>query len=72
MKVSEMPAVHLPPPSSRALSRLSAAVLCLLPLAACSSASGEGDHHPPHDQNVIVVPRGTDVVCPDGTHPPCP
>ncbi|MFT8679938.1 hypothetical protein [Gluconacetobacter sp.] len=46
--------------------------LLLLPLAACSSASGEGDDHPPHGKNVIVVPRGTDVVCPDGTHPPCP
>ncbi|TWB09432.1 hypothetical protein [Gluconacetobacter diazotrophicus] len=67
MKVPDMSAA----PSPRALL---SALLCLgmLPLAACSSASGEGDHHPPHDRNVIVVPRGTDVVCPDGTHPPCP
>ncbi|GAA4484611.1 hypothetical protein [Gluconacetobacter asukensis] len=53
--------------------RLSAALcLILLPLAACSSASGDGDDHPPRDHKVIVVPRGTDVVCPDGNHPPCP
>ncbi|WP_246285783.1 MULTISPECIES: hypothetical protein [Nguyenibacter] len=46
--------------------------LSLLPLAACSSFSGDGDDHPPRAHNVIVVPRGTDVVCPDGTQPPCP
>lgn len=60
-------------PLPRRLPRLPA-ILCLLllPLTACSSASGDGDDHPPHGKNVIVVPRGTDVVCPDGNHPPCP
>ncbi|GBQ30608.1 hypothetical protein ACLRDC_00380 [Gluconacetobacter sacchari] len=59
--------------SKRSPLRLPAALcLILLPLAACSSASGEGDDHPPRDRKVIVVPRGTDVVCPDGSHPPCP
>ncbi|MBB2200943.1 hypothetical protein [Gluconacetobacter tumulisoli] len=47
------------------------ACIAIVPLAACSSASGDGDDGP-RNHKVVVVPRGTDVVCPDGTHPPCP
>ncbi len=47
--------------------------LCLatLPLAGCLSSSGGGSSQP-DKQNVIVLPKGTKIVCQDGSDPPCP
>ncbi len=54
------------------MSRLAPAVAWagLLLLAACSSSLGSGSSAP-SQPGVVVLPNGANVVCSDGTAPPC-
>ena len=42
----------------------------LLALSACSSTSGGGSSAPAAP-NVVVLPPGSKIVCPNGSDPPC-